>query len=87
MRRIPQRDLRNDSGRVLAAVAAGESIEVTSNGTVMAVMVPPNVSPVERGRRDGTVRPARRRIRLSDVPRVRAAESIAAVLDDLRGER
>jgi prevent-host-death family protein len=87
MRRIPQRELRNDSGRVLAAVAAGESIEVTSNGTVMAVMVPPNVSPVERGRRDGTVRPARRRIRLSDVPRVRAAESIADVLDDLRGER
>jgi prevent-host-death family protein len=87
MRRIPQRELRNDSGRVLAAVAAGESIEVTSNGTVMAVMVPPNVSPVERGRRDGTVRPARRRIRLSDVPRVRAAESIADALDDLRGER
>jgi prevent-host-death family protein len=87
MRTIPQRELRNDSGRVLAAVAAGETIEVTSNGTVMAVMVPPQVSPVERGRRDGSVRPARRRIRLSDVPRIRSPESVADALDDLRGDR
>jgi prevent-host-death family protein len=87
MRTIPQRELRNDSGRVLAAVAAGETIEVTSNGTVMAVMVPPQVSPVERGRRDGSVRPARRRIRLLDVPRIRSTESVADALDDLRGDR
>lgn len=87
MRTIPQRELRNDSGRVLAAVAAGETIEVTSNGTAMAVMVPPQLSPVERGRRDGTVRAARRRVRVSSIPRVTASESIADALDELRGDR
>ncbi len=87
MRTIPQRELRNESGRVLADVAAGETIEVTSNGTVMAVMVPPRVSVVERGRRDGTVRPARRRIRLSDIARVTATQSVRDALDELRGDR
>jgi prevent-host-death family protein len=86
MRTIPQRELRNDSGRVLADVAAGETIEVTSNGTVMAVMVPPRLSPVERGLRDGTVRPARHRGRVSDLPRVAASESIQHALDEMRAD-
>lgn len=87
MRTIPQRELRNDSGRILAEVAAGATIEVTSNGVVMALLVPPRVSAVERGRRDGTMRPARRRIRASAIPRVAATEPLSDALDDLRGER
>ena len=87
MRTIPQRELRNDSGRILAEVAAGESIEVTSNGVVMAVLVPPRPGLVERGRRDGTVLPAGRRIRVRDLNRVTADEPLQVVLDELRGER
>lgn len=87
MRTIPQRELRNSSGKILAEVAAGETIQVTSNGTVMAVMVPPRLDPVERGLRDGTVIPASSRIRLSDLPRVTATETIQEALDYLRGDR
>lgn len=43
---IAQRDLRNDSGKVLAAVAAGESFLVTRNGTPVA-----ELRPVVAGRR------------------------------------
>jgi prevent-host-death family protein len=40
MRSIPQRELRNDIGRVLREVEAGESIEVTVDGRPVARIVP-----------------------------------------------
>lgn len=43
---IPQRELRNDNARVIAAVAAGESFVVTRNGVPVA-----ELRPVERTRR------------------------------------
>ena len=87
MRTIPQRELRNDSGRILAEVAADETIEVTNNGRVMAVLVPPRLSPLERGRRGGNVIPAGERVRLRDVPRVVSEVPLQEVLDDLKSER
>ena len=39
-RTITQRELRNDSGAVLRAVQAGESITVTRNGTPVAELRP-----------------------------------------------
>lgn len=87
MKTIPQRELRNDSGRILAEVAAGETIEITNNGVVMAVMVPPKLSPLERGRRGGNVIPAGERIRLRDVPRAVSDVPLQEVLDDLKSER
>ncbi|RMI28298.1 type II toxin-antitoxin system Phd/YefM family antitoxin [Nocardia stercoris] len=40
MRTIQQRDLRNDSGKVLAAVEAGESFTITRNGKPVARLEP-----------------------------------------------
>lgn len=40
MRTIQQRDLRNDSGRVLAAVESGESFTITRNGKPVAELKP-----------------------------------------------
>ncbi|WP_109523199.1 MULTISPECIES: type II toxin-antitoxin system Phd/YefM family antitoxin [Nocardia] len=40
MRTIQQRDLRNDSGKVLAAVEAGESFTITRNGKAVAELRP-----------------------------------------------
>jgi prevent-host-death family protein len=39
-RKITQRELRNDSGAILRAVAGGETVVVTSNGTPVAQLVP-----------------------------------------------
>ncbi|MGH3001471.1 MAG: type II toxin-antitoxin system Phd/YefM family antitoxin [Gaiellaceae bacterium] len=39
-RTIPQRELRNDNARVIAAVAAGESFVVTRNGVPVAELRP-----------------------------------------------
>lgn len=41
MRTIPRRELRNNSSKILAAVKAGETIQVTNDGEVTAVLVPP----------------------------------------------
>jgi len=43
---IPQRELRNDSGRVLAAVEAGQSFVITRHGRPVA-----ELRPVRDGRR------------------------------------
>ncbi|WP_446226010.1 type II toxin-antitoxin system Phd/YefM family antitoxin [Nocardia sp. IBHARD005] len=40
MKQIQQRDLRNDSGKVLAAVEAGESFIITRNGNPVAKLEP-----------------------------------------------
>jgi prevent-host-death family protein len=40
MRSIPQRELRNDVARVLRAVEAGETIEVTVDGRPVAKIIP-----------------------------------------------
>ena len=41
MRAIPQRELRNDVARVLREVDAGETIQVTVRGQVVAELGPP----------------------------------------------
>lgn len=43
---IPQRELRNDNAKVIAAVAAGETFVVTRNGEPIA-----ELRPVRSGRR------------------------------------
>ena len=39
-RRVSQRELRNDSGEILRAVAGGETVIITRNGTPMAELRP-----------------------------------------------
>jgi hypothetical protein len=41
MRRISHREFRNNSAAILREVQAGESMEITNNGEVVAVLSPP----------------------------------------------
>lgn len=87
MHTIPHRELRNSSSKILARVKAGETIAVSNNGEIAAVLVPPGASAYEQMTAAGLVTPARHPGRARDIARSRTDESSAAVLDDLRGDR
>jgi len=87
MATIPHRELRNNSSRVLARVKAGETIAVSNNGEITAVLVPPGASPYDQMIAAGLVTPAKSPGRARAIKRSRTVASSAQVLDDLRGDR
>lgn len=82
-RTIPHRELRNNSSAVLREVAAGETVFVTNNGEVVAVLVPPPRSGTHAPR----VRRATARGGFSTLPRVTIEQPVEDVLDELRDDR
>lgn len=82
-RTIPHRELRNNSSAVLRAVQAGETIEITNHGEVVAILVPPQRQPLAPLR----TRKARVRGGFQDLPRVRIDRPSQETLDELRGDR
>lgn len=50
MTRIGVRELRQNASRYLALVKAGETVEVTERGTLVALLVPPQRSDTARDR-------------------------------------
>ena len=87
METISHRDLRNNSGQVLERVRRGESIGVTNHGELTAILVPPNLAPIDLLTASGRVRRARSEAALGlDTPRT-SDVTTAQVLDDLRGDR
>ncbi|MGH3451470.1 MAG: type II toxin-antitoxin system Phd/YefM family antitoxin [Haloechinothrix sp.] len=80
-RTIPHRELRNNSSAVLREVQAGESIEISNHGEVVAVLVPPQQSHTSLRVRRARVRGGFVTLSRARIPRP-AQESI----DDLRGE-
>lgn len=82
-RRTAHRELRNNSSAVLRDVQAGEAIEVTNHGEVVAVLVPPGTSAAS----DVRAVSARRVGGFAALRRVRVGTPVQEVLDDLRGER
>lgn len=44
MRRISHREFRNNSAAVLREVQAGETMEITNNGELVAILSPPGES-------------------------------------------
>lgn len=88
MRTVTHREMRNSSGEILRAVAAGESVLVTNHGQPAALITRPPASELDRLRALGATRPAR-----SDVTTLRAlrpkasGSSTKEILDDLRGDR
>lgn len=54
MRRITHRELRNNSAQILREVEAGETMEITNNGRVVAMLAPPKL------RLPVTITPARK---------------------------
>lgn len=83
MESISHRELRNQSAKVLRAVAAGESYTVTNNGRPVAKIVP--IDSPEMGLR--CIKPATKRGGFSDLPRTKVAESTQDALDYLKGDR
>lgn len=91
MERIGVRELRQHASRYLAQVKAGQTVEVTERGRLIAKLVPPQ--PAETARdalvAEGHLRPATRsRSTLPapvDLPD--GVPSVAAALDDLRADR
>ncbi len=85
MRTVTHREMRNNSGDILRAVAAGETVRVTNHGRVAAVISPPNQPTLARLAADGQARPARRPIsQLATITRRRSPTASADLLDDVR---
>ncbi|WP_091930628.1 type II toxin-antitoxin system prevent-host-death family antitoxin [Blastococcus sp. DSM 46786] len=86
MKSVTHREMRNNSGEILRAVAAGESVQVTNNGQLAAVIVPPVGATVEDLVLRGQARRARRpRADLSTIRRRTATLSSQELADDARG--
>ncbi|WP_082181087.1 type II toxin-antitoxin system Phd/YefM family antitoxin [Actinomyces timonensis] len=79
---ISQRELRNDSSAVLRRVEAGEEMTVTRRGVPVA-----RLSPVPTDGDLRCVKPATRRLRFSDLGRVRLEESTEELLAAIRDDR
>lgn len=86
MRSVTHREMRNNSGEILRAVAAGEAVQVTNNGQVAAVISPPGGSSLDRLAAHGQVRLARRPVAdLSTIRRRKAKRTSAEMVRDARG--
>ena len=88
MVRIGVRELRQNASRYLARVKAGETVEVTERGVLVARLVPPQPSESARDRlvAAGKLIPARRPRQL---PQAMTADGplTGEVLDELREDR
>lgn len=88
MKTIPHRELRNQSSKILERVKNGETIEVTNNGEVAAVLVPPSASAFERLLLAGQIRRASAgAVDFRALPRVSSAIRTKEILSDVRGDR
>ncbi|MGO0575017.1 type II toxin-antitoxin system Phd/YefM family antitoxin [Ornithinimicrobium panacihumi] len=86
MESIPHRELRNNSSRILARVAAGESFEVTNHGVPAAIISPPTPARVlDQILAAGGGKPAGTRADLTALTRVESADSVGEILADIRG--
>jgi prevent-host-death family protein len=86
MKSVTHREMRNNSGEILRAVAAGESVQVTNNGQLAAVIVPPAGATVEDlAARGQARRPRRPRADLSTIRRRTATLPSGELTDDARG--
>jgi antitoxin (DNA-binding transcriptional repressor) of toxin-antitoxin stability system len=78
--------MRNSSGEILRAVAAGESIQVTNNGHVAAVIGPPSGSAIDALVAGGGARRSRRPpADLSTISRRKPSRESADLVADVRG--
>ena len=90
MERIGVRELRQHATRYLGRVKAGETVEVTERGQLVALLVPPAPGTTERERliASGQLVPASRPFQLPRrVPAPAGEPASSTVLDDLRADR
>jgi len=90
MERIGVRELRQHATRYLGRVKAGETVEVTERGRLIALLVPPAPGATERERliATGQLIPASRPFRVPRrAPLPAGRPSTSTALDDLRADR
>lgn len=87
MRQIPVRELNQRTADVLARVEMGERVEITRNGTPVAIIGPALPEPLSGLIESEGFRPARGRLRLLPAPEMSAADSagLDAIMDDRYG--
>ncbi len=78
--------MRNQSAEILRLLAAGETVQVTNNGKVAALMVPPDADPLAELISRGQVRVARNPpSSLRSIVRRRSSAESEAMLAEIRG--
>jgi len=84
--RIGVRELRQHASRYLERVRAGETVEVTDRGELVALLVPPEPARGARGRliAQGRLIPAAAPMAMP--ARAHASVATSAVLDELRSD-
>jgi prevent-host-death family protein len=90
MLRIGIRELRQNASRYLARVKAGETIEITERGKLIALINPPSKeqTALERLIAEGKLIPAKHPFRLPKrVPLKPGLPTPSQILDELREER
>jgi prevent-host-death family protein len=90
MTRIGVRELRQHASRYLEKVKAGEVVEITERGTLVALLVSPTPAVAERDRliASGRLVPAKRAFHLPERRHVARGEQTASeVLAELRRDR
>ena len=84
---VTHREMRNNSGEILRRVEAGESVRVTNNGRVAALIVPPATDPLTDLAERGQVRPALREpSTLRNIRRRAAHRTSEQILADSRAQ-
>jgi prevent-host-death family protein len=86
MRTVTHREMRNQSGEILRHVADGETIEVTNNGRLAALIVPPGADALTDLVSRGQVRVARNpAASLRSISRRKSTTGSKAIVADVRG--
>ena len=83
---VTHREMRNNSGEILRRVDAGETISVTNNGRVAALIVPPTADVLAELAQRGQLRPALRDVSvLSAIHRRSPSRTSQEIIRDSRG--
>ncbi len=83
---VTHREMRNNSGEILRRVEAGESVQVTNNGRIAAIIVPPTTDPLTDLAQRGQLRPALREpSTLRNIRRRATDRTSAKILAESRG--
>lgn len=89
MERIGVRELRQNASKYLQRVKAGETVEVTERGQLVALLVPPSPALTARDRliAEGKLLPPESSLPFRLPIPMRAEMDSGAVLDEMREER
>lgn len=83
---VTHREMRNRSGEILRRVEAGESLQVSNNGRLAAIIVPVGGDALDGLLARGEARPSRAGLKaLATVARATSTMSTRELIDDSRG--